>query len=116
MDNPDVARAPSGLQASLLRTLLYRVFHVLELGNLHIADLAANLLDAADVDRVDDVARIGIDRDLDPWVFPVLAFDRADGIVAVGRAAGLLQGLVAEVFEVVAADREEVGIAFELGV
>src|SRR5215470_2339598 len=78
--------------------------------------LRAFLLDAPNVDRVDDVARVGIDRDLPARTLPLHALDGADEAVAIGLAAGLLQGLVDEAHAVVAADREEVRVAFELGI
>src|SRR5437870_2657331 len=83
-------RQQSGAQVrySLFCSFLYRVLYVLELGDFHVADLAANLLDAANVDRVDDVARVGIDRDRAARAFPFHAFDRADETVAIGLAAG----------------------------
>ena len=70
----------------------------------------------ADVDVLHDVAGLRIDRHRAARAFPLHALGSGDQRVAVGLAAGLLERLVDEVHAVIAADREEVGVALELGI
>src|SRR5712691_12929953 len=107
-DNPG-SRAPS--VALFLHPLLDRVLDVLDLVDLDVEQPAADLLDAADVDRLDDVARFRIDRDRAARAFPLHALRGRDECLAVGLAAGLPQSLVDEVHAVPAADAEEVRVA-----
>ena len=80
----------------------------LEGRELDVVELAVLLLDLADVDVLHDVARLGIDRDRPARALPGHALHGRDQRVAVGLAAGLLEGLVDQVHAVVAADRHEV--------
>src|SRR6266508_3537398 len=107
-DNPG-SRAPS--ISLFLHPLLDRVLDVLDLVDLDVEQPAADLLDAADVDRLDDVARFRIDRDRAARAFPLHALGGGDKPLGVGLAAGLLQGFVDEVHAVPAADAEEVRVA-----
>src|SRR5512134_242137 len=71
----------------------------------HVYELVADLLDAANVDRLHHVARLGVDRHRAARAFPLQALRRRDHRLAVGVALGLLQRLVDRVHAVVAADR-----------
>src|SRR5215470_1656853 len=86
------------------------VLHVLDLVEWNVDQLAADLLHPSDVDRLYDVTRLGIDRHRAARAVPFQALGGRDQRVAVGLAAGLLQGLVDGVHAVIAADREEVGV------
>src|SRR5712691_4601020 len=107
-DNPG-SRAPS--VALFLHPLLDRVLDVLDLADFDVGEAPADLLDAADVDRLDDVARLRIDRDRAAGAFPFHALSGGDKLLGVGLAAVFLQGFVYEVQPVPAADAEEVGVA-----
>src|SRR6266704_5737528 len=107
-DNPG-SRAPS--IALFLHPLLDRVLDVRALVDLAVEQPAADLLDAADVDRLDDVARFRIDSDRAARAFPFHALGGGDERLGVGLAAGILQGFVDEVHAVPAADAEEVRVA-----
>ena len=63
---------------------------------------------SSDVDVLDDVAGLRIDRDRAARAFPFHPFHGADKPIAIGRAAGLPQRLIEDMHSVVAADREEV--------
>src|ERR1044072_3656740 len=77
--------APPGRSASIrLHPRLDRILDVLDLVELDIDDLAVDLLNAADVDGLDDVARLRIDRDRPARAFPGHALDRSDEGFAVG--------------------------------
>src|SRR5271170_7585838 len=103
-----MARAPrAGKAASVLHARLHRVLDVLDLVELDVAQAVADLLDAADVDREDDVAGLRIDRDRAARALPAHALGGGDERIAVGLAAGLLQRLVDELHAVIAADRED---------
>ena len=93
-----------------------RVFDVLELVEDHVAEAVADLLHPADVDGLHNVARRGIDRHRPARAVPLHPLGSGDERSAIGLAAGLLQRLVDEVHAVIAADREEVGVALELRV
>src|SRR6266571_5468054 len=103
--------ACAGSIALFLYPLLDRVLDVLDLVDLDVEQPAADLLDAADVDRLDDVARFRIDRDRAARAFPFHALGGGDKRLGVGLAAGILQGFVDEVHAVPAADAEEVRVA-----
>src|SRR5262245_62706123 len=85
-----------------------RVFDGVEGRELDIVKLALHLLDLADVDVLDDVARLRIDRDRSARAFPFHALHRVDQGVAAGLALGLLERLVHQMHAVVAAERDEV--------
>src|SRR5579883_3340106 len=71
--------------------------------------LAVNLLDLADVDVADDVARRRVDRDRAARAFEGHAFHRGNQLVAVAIAAGFLERFVDEVQTVIGAERDEGG-------
>src|ERR1044071_998491 len=73
---------------------LDRVLDLLDLVELDIDELAIDLLDPADADGLDDVTRLGIDRDRPARALPGHPFRGADQLLAVGVAVGLLQALV----------------------
>src|SRR3974377_1350529 len=77
--------------ACLLLLRLYRVLDVREGGELDVVQLAADLLDLADVFVVDDVARLRIDRNRSTRALPFGSFHCRNQRVAVGLAAGLLK-------------------------
>src|SRR6516225_5067734 len=99
----------------LLHALLHGILHVLEFGNFHVADLAIHLLHPADINGVDDVPRLRIDRDRAARAFPAHALYGADQAVAVHLSPGLLQRLVNDVHAVVPTDGEEVRVSPKLG-
>src|SRR5205807_5342483 len=96
----------SPLAALLLH--FQRIFDGLEGLELDVVKLALHLLDLADVDVLDDVARLRINRDLPARAFPCHALHGVDQAIAVGLALGLLECLVDRVHAVVAAERDEV--------
>src|SRR5437763_13959356 len=71
-----------------------RVLHLLDLVELDIDDFAIHLLDTADVDGLDDVARLGVDRDRPARALPGHPLHGADQLLAIGIANGLLPRLV----------------------
>src|SRR5262252_7643481 len=85
-----------------------RIFDGLEGRELDVVKLALHLLDLADVDVLDDLARLRINRDLPARAFPRHALHRVDQAIAIGLALGLLERLVDRVHAVVAAERDEV--------
>src|SRR5262245_12787780 len=90
---------------------LRRLHRVLDVGDgreFDVVEFAAHLIDLADVDVLDDVARLGIDRDRAARALPGHALHGGDELVAVGRAVGLLQRRVDQRHAVIAADRHEV--------
>src|SRR6266496_3284120 len=97
--------------ALFLHPLLDRVLDVLDLVDLDVEQPAADLLDTADVNRLDDVASLRIDSDRAARAFPSHALGGRDERLGVGLAAGLLQGFIDEVHPVPAADAEEVRVA-----
>src|SRR6266702_6810405 len=105
------APARSAWIALLLHPLLDRVLDVLDLVDLDVEQPAADLLDAADVNRLDDVASLRIDGDRAARAFPSHVLGGRDERLGVGLAAGLLQGFIDEVHPVPAADAEEVRVA-----
>src|SRR6202158_973421 len=85
-----------------------RVLDRVEGRELDVVELTVLLLALADIDVLDDVARLRIDRDRTARALPLLALHGGDQLVAVGVAVGLLQCLVHQMHAVVAADRHEV--------
>ena len=75
--------------------------------NSTLLQFAADLLDPAEIDGLDDVARLRVDRDRAARAFPCQPLGGRDQRVAVGLAAGLLERLVDDVHAVIAADRED---------
>src|SRR6266567_896333 len=94
-----------------LHPLLDRVLDVLDLVDLDVDEAPADLLDTADINRLDDVASLRIDSDRAARAFPFHALGGGDERLGVGLAGGILQGFVDEVHAVPAADAEEVRVA-----
>src|SRR5579883_2269803 len=84
------------------------ILHVRDPVELDIDDLAADILDTADIDRLDDVARLGIDLDGAARAVDLHAFERRHRLVAVGGTLKLLDGLIDRRHAVIAADRQEI--------
>src|SRR5260221_7424021 len=84
----------------LLHPLLDRVLHILDFVDLDVYELPADFLDAADIDRLDDVAGFGIDRDRAARALPFHALCRANERFAVRLTAGLPQRFVDQVHAV----------------
>src|ERR1700750_1247457 len=99
------SRAPA---AARLLLHFQRVFHGVEGGELYIVQLAVDLFDLADIDVLDDVARLRINGNRPARAFPFPSLHRGDHGGAVGLALSLLERLVDEVHAVVAAERDEV--------
>src|SRR5262249_32439936 len=108
---PTQGRAARVLGRLRLHSRLDRVLHVLDLVDLDIKKLACDFFYAPDIDRLDDVAGFGVDRNRAPRALPLHALGRGDEGLAVGVAAGLLERLVDQVHAVPAADRVDVGVA-----
>ena len=102
------AGRPGRSSESTFSRRLHRVFHVRNRFEFGIPQLAVLLLDLADIDVLDDVAGVRVDRDRAPRAFPRHPFHGADERVAIDRARGLPQRLIDDVHSVVAADREKV--------
>src|SRR3990172_6363682 len=94
------------MDSSLFHPGFDRILDVLDLVELHVDELAADLLDPAQVDRLHDVARLGIDQDRAARALPFHALGSGDQGVTVGLAAGLLQHLEDQVDLIPAGDRE----------
>src|SRR5271155_5461525 len=100
--------APGGSeQANLFHPCFDRILDVVELGNHHVPDSAIHLLGTANIDRLDDVAGLGVDRHRPARAVPAHAFGGGDEAVAVGFAAGFAEGLIDQIHAVIAADREQ---------
>src|SRR5579884_1445736 len=99
----------SFLGSSLLHVT--RIFDIRDLVDVDIAQLVADLFDAADVNRLHDVAGLWIDHDRPARAFPAHALGGSNQGIAVGLARGLLQGGVDQVHAIVAADGEEIRVA-----
>src|SRR3979409_2729976 len=80
-----------------------RILDGLEGRELDVVELAVLLLDLADIDVLDDVAGVRIDRDRTARAFPFHPLHGGDQPIAVSLAAGLLQRLVGEQHAVIAA-------------
>src|SRR5262245_66244202 len=76
------------------RPALLRVLHLLVLVELDVDDPVADLLDLADVDRLDDVARFRIEHHRAARALPRHALGGIDEALALGRAAGLFERLI----------------------
>src|SRR5439155_12210033 len=75
------------------RALFPRVFDVGKLVELDVIENAVDLLDAADVNRLHDVARVGIDHDRAARAHELHALDRTHETIRIDRAARFLQRL-----------------------
>src|SRR6476659_8629740 len=73
---------------------LQRILDGIKGRELDIVELALHLLDLADVDVLNDVARLRIDRDRAARALPFHSFHGADQPIAIGRAAGLPQRFI----------------------
>src|SRR5580698_1904667 len=94
----------------LRRCLLQWVFHRFEGREFDGPRLAVFFfLYLADVDVLDDVAGLWIDRDRAARAFPAHALHRGENGIRIGLAASFLQRLVDQVHTVIAPDRDEVG-------
>src|SRR5947209_13296890 len=107
----DPADFSAGAIALLLHPLLDGVLDVVDLVDLDVDEAPADLLDAADIYRLDDVAGLRIDGDRAARAFPFHALGGRNERLCVGLTGGLLQGFVDEVHPVPAADAEEVRVA-----
>src|SRR2546421_6294246 len=107
---PSTAGARGKPRAPAARLLLHfqRVFDGVEGGELHVVKLAIDLLDLADVDILNDLARLRVNGNRPARAFPFHSLHRGDQGLAVGLALGLLEGLVDEVHAIVTAERDEV--------
>src|SRR5262249_30779248 len=76
---------------------------------LDVVQLAIAALDPSDIDVLDDVARLRVDRHRAARTLPCHAFHRGEQRVAVGIAAGLFQRRVDQVHGVVDRDADVVG-------
>src|SRR5215472_18910058 len=88
-----------------------RILDVLDLVERDVDELAADLLHPPDIDGLHHVAGIGVDRHRSARAVPLQPLGRRDQGIAVGVAARLLERLVDGMYAVIAADREEVGVA-----
>src|SRR4051794_16299037 len=105
MSNPASATSKLRIGSSpSVHACLHRILDVLDLVELHVAQLIADLLDAPDIDRLDDVAGLRVDRDRAARALPGHALGGRDQAFAVGLEAGFLQRLIDEVRAVIAAD------------
>src|SRR5438046_1397603 len=105
------APACSAWIALFLHPLLDRVPDVLDPVDLDVEQPAADFLDTADINRLDDVGSLRIDGDRAARAFPFHALGGRDERLCVGLAAGLLQSLVDEMHPVPAADADAVRVA-----
>src|SRR5262249_13957093 len=107
---PSRAGARGKPRAAATRLLLHfqRVFDGVEGGELDIVKLAVDLLDFADIDVLDDLARLRVNGNRPARAFPFHSLHRGGQGLSVGLALGLLERLVDEVHAVVAAERDEV--------
>src|SRR5436305_11825848 len=103
----DGAERMPGMTASPSLLRLAGILHRLEGREFDVVEFAVDLLDLADVDVLHDVTGFRIDRDRAARAFPLHALHRSYQCIAVGLAAGLLQGLVDQADAVIAADRHE---------
>src|SRR5712671_6426397 len=85
---------PFGAVNSSLFRGFHRVLNSLKGSELDIVELAVDLLDLADINILDDVPRLRIDRYRPARALPFHAFHSAHERVAVGSAIGLLEGLI----------------------
>src|SRR6516164_11549293 len=97
----------------ILHAGLERILDVVDLVELDVDDLSADLLHAPDIDGLNDVAGLRIDRHRTARALPGHSLDGIDETFAVGLAAGLLERLVDDVHAVERADGEHVRIASE---
>src|SRR5216684_1858968 len=106
---------PFGAVNSTLFRGFHRVLNSLKGSELDIVELAVDPLDLADINVLDDVPRLRIDRYRSARALPFHTFHGADEGVAVGCAIGLLESLIDEVHSIVAADRKEIRSGARVG-
>src|SRR5260370_32096143 len=94
---------PSGAVNSSLFRGFHRVLNSLKGSELDIVEFAVDPLDLADINILDDVSCLRIDRYRPARTLPFRAFHRAHERVAVGIAIGLLEGLIDEMHSIIAA-------------
>src|SRR6266852_1876343 len=85
--NPTRRNGGSRPRRLFLHSLLDRILDVLDLVDLDVEQPAADFFDAADINRLDDVARLRVDRHRTARALPLRAFRGRDERVAVGLAA-----------------------------
>src|SRR5262249_24777895 len=88
-----------------------RIPDVLDLFERDVDDLPPHLLHPPDIDLLHPAPGIGVDRHRSARALPLQPLGCPDQGIAVGFPARLLQRLVDGVHAVIAADREEVGVA-----
>src|SRR5215467_9062566 len=91
---------------SVLHAGLDRILDVFHLVDFDIDRPIADLVDPADIDRLDDVAGFRVDRDRAAGTLPGHPLGGRDQRLAVRLAAGLFERFINQVHAVVAADRE----------
>src|SRR6185437_6985371 len=92
------------------------ILYIWNLGNVDVEQLATNLLDLADIDGLDDVARFRIDRDRTAGAFPLHALGCAYQTFAVNLAFGLCERSINEMHAVPATGRKEIRVTVVIGV
>src|SRR5258705_574161 len=100
---------PNSLPRLLPSARPRRILDLLDLVERDIDEFAADLLHPPDINRLYDVARLGIDRHRATRAIPCHALGRRDQGLAVGLAAGPLDRRGDGVHAVIAADRAKVG-------
>src|SRR5207247_10043825 len=81
----------------VLHAGLERILDVIDLVELDVDDLSANFLHSPDIDGLDDVARLLIDRHRAARALPGHSLGGVDATLAVGLDAGLFDRRVDEV-------------------
>src|SRR5882757_607400 len=105
---PEAMPSKSTVTGCALCSGLARILEVGYLVELHVLKPGADLLHLADVDGLDDVARVGIDADGAARTHPFHALGGFDELIPVCLSAGFLQRFGDQVHSVVAAHRHEV--------
>src|SRR5579859_981556 len=77
--------------AALIHRKLSSIPDVFVAFDLDVLQVTPGFLDAANIDRVDDVAGVGIDRDVSTRTLPTQPFDGGDHAVCIGIAVGFAQ-------------------------
>src|SRR5213079_3340725 len=93
LTSPQPNRTPAAGHAQYKPTLLPWILDVRKLVELDVVENAVDLFDAPDVNRLHDVARLGIDHDRAAWAREFHAFDRGHEAIRIDRTAGFLQRL-----------------------
>src|SRR3979411_1338417 len=106
---------PLGAVNSSLFRGFHRVLNSLKGSKLDIVEFAIDLLDLADINILNNVPRLRINRYRPARTLPFHTFHGAHERVAVGRAIGLPEGLIDEMHSIVAADRKEIRSGARVG-